>query len=149
VTTDRHREKPLSLRLGAERQRLETFARDTGQPVRRVIADAVKAWLDKHAAKTGSTMPTTRQATVLATLASATGSGKRTAKDMHVRSDVLWRMQEAGWVARTLHQEWYIRDAGQAALERWRNRNVQLTTDRIAGAGVESASAGARAGERA
>lgn len=47
--TDRHREKPLSLRLGAERQRLEDFARDTRQPVRRVITDAVRAWLDKHA----------------------------------------------------------------------------------------------------
>ena len=32
---DRHREKPLSLRLGAERERLEHFARDTGRPVRR------------------------------------------------------------------------------------------------------------------
>jgi predicted DNA-binding protein len=52
---DRHREKPLSLRLGAERQRLEDFARDTGQPVRRVIADAVKAWLDKQQQDAGST----------------------------------------------------------------------------------------------
>ena len=43
---DRHREKPLSLRLGPDRQRLEDFATDTGQPVRRVIADAVRAWLD-------------------------------------------------------------------------------------------------------
>jgi len=50
---DRHREKPLSVRLGAERQRLEHFARDTGQPVRRVVTDAVKAWLDQHAARTG------------------------------------------------------------------------------------------------
>ena len=50
---DRHREKPLSLRLGAERQRLEHFARTTGQPVRRVIADAVKAWLDQHSARPG------------------------------------------------------------------------------------------------
>lgn len=50
---DRHREKPLSLRLGAERQRLEDFARTTGQPVRRVIADAVRAWLDQHAPQTG------------------------------------------------------------------------------------------------
>ena len=48
MTGDRHREKPLSLRLGAERQRLEDYARDTGQPVRRVIADAVKAWLDER-----------------------------------------------------------------------------------------------------
>jgi hypothetical protein len=49
---DRHREKPLSLRLGDQRQRLEDFARETRQPVRRVISDAVRAWLDKHA-KTG------------------------------------------------------------------------------------------------
>ena len=48
---DRHREKPLSLRLGAERQRLEDYARDIGQPVRRVITDAVKAWLDQRARK--------------------------------------------------------------------------------------------------
>lgn len=48
---DRHREKPLSLRLGAERQRLEDYARATGQPVRRIIADAVTAWLDQHEAE--------------------------------------------------------------------------------------------------
>ena len=48
MSGDRHREKPLSLRLGAERQRLEDYARDTDQPVRRVIADAVKAWLDRQ-----------------------------------------------------------------------------------------------------
>jgi hypothetical protein len=53
--TDRHREKPLSLRLGPDRQRLEAYARDTGKPVRRVIADAVKAWLDKHARTTETT----------------------------------------------------------------------------------------------
>ena len=52
---DRHREKPLSLRLGPDRERLEDFARDTGQPVRRVIADAVRAWLDKHAKTRGNT----------------------------------------------------------------------------------------------
>jgi predicted transcriptional regulator len=45
---DRHREKPLSLRLGPDRARLEDFARDTRQPVRRVITDAVRAWLDRH-----------------------------------------------------------------------------------------------------
>jgi hypothetical protein len=45
---DRHREKPLSLRLGPDRQRLEDYARDHGQPVRRVVTDAVKAWLDEH-----------------------------------------------------------------------------------------------------
>ena len=47
---DRHIEKPLSLRLGVERRRLEDYARDTGQPVRRVITHAVKAWLDRHSA---------------------------------------------------------------------------------------------------
>jgi predicted DNA-binding protein len=52
VTGDRHLEKPLSLRLGAERQRLEHFARTTGQPVRRIIADAVKAWLDQYDTQT-------------------------------------------------------------------------------------------------
>jgi len=67
-------------------------------------------------------MPTVRQGTVLATLAM---SNPRTAKEMHVRSDVLWRMQEAGWVARTAHQEWYIKSAGHAALERWRNRPLR------------------------
>jgi predicted DNA-binding protein len=45
---DRHREKPLSLRLPpAERQRLDDYARKHGQPVRRVIKDAVTALLDK------------------------------------------------------------------------------------------------------
>jgi len=43
---DRHLEKPLSLRLGSERQRLEDYAREHGQPVRSVIRDAVKALLD-------------------------------------------------------------------------------------------------------
>ena len=45
---DRHREKPLSLRLGAERERLENYAHGVGKPIRRVIADAVKAFLDQH-----------------------------------------------------------------------------------------------------
>jgi hypothetical protein len=51
--TDRHREKPLSLRLGPDRQRLESLARDTGQPVRRIAAEAIREYLDKHAAETG------------------------------------------------------------------------------------------------
>jgi len=52
---DRHTEKPLSIRLGAERQRLEDYAEQAGQPVRRVIKDAVRAWLDKHSAGNGET----------------------------------------------------------------------------------------------
>ena len=47
--TDRHREKPLSLRLGTDRQRTEDYAAAAGLPVRRVILDAVRAWLDRHA----------------------------------------------------------------------------------------------------
>jgi hypothetical protein len=60
---DRHREKPLSVRLGPERQRLEHFARTAGQPVRRVISDAVKAWLDQHAARSPLTPETTETET--------------------------------------------------------------------------------------
>ena len=48
---DRHREKPLSVRFGeAERLRLEDYAAAAGLPVRRVVLDAVRAWLDAHAA---------------------------------------------------------------------------------------------------
>lgn len=65
-------------------------------------------------------MPTIRQFTVLTTLATATQP--RAAKEMHVRADVFWRMEEAGWIARTAWDDWYIKDAGQAAIERWRNR---------------------------
>ena len=54
---DRHTEKPLSIRLGADRQRLEDFAEQADQPVRRVITDAIRAWLDKHAAQTGTGKP--------------------------------------------------------------------------------------------
>lgn len=58
MTADRHREKPLSLRLGAERQRLEDYARDTGQAVRRVVADAVRAYLDERdTACSGTSLP--------------------------------------------------------------------------------------------
>ena len=46
--TDRHRHDPITYRPAPDvRERLEHFARDTGQPVRRVIADAVRAWLDR------------------------------------------------------------------------------------------------------
>ena len=47
MTGDRHREKPLSLRLGDMRPRLEHFAHENGRPVRGVILDAVRAWLDR------------------------------------------------------------------------------------------------------
>jgi hypothetical protein len=55
--------------------------------------------------------PTRRQLTVLATLR----DGRRmTAAEIGVRADVMWRMEEVGWVARNLHQVWHIRPAGAA-----------------------------------
>jgi hypothetical protein len=41
----------------------------------------------------------------------------RTAKSMFVRSDVLWRLEEQGLVARNFHQQWRITQAGEAAYE--------------------------------
>ena len=64
-------------------------------------------------------MPTRRQATVLATLEFA---DRRTARWMGVRSDVLWRMEERGWVARNAHDEWHIMPRGRDALDRHRGR---------------------------
>lgn len=54
---DRHREKPLSLRLGPDRPRLETFARDAGKPVRRIATEAIREYLDKHAPETTGEKP--------------------------------------------------------------------------------------------
>lgn len=45
---DRHMEKPLSLRLGAERQRVEAAAERAGLPVRRWLLDAVREKLDRE-----------------------------------------------------------------------------------------------------
>ena len=58
-------------------------------------------------------MPTIRQYTVLQTL----WARKMTAKQICVRSDVLWRMEERGWVARSCYPSgdvWYILQAGEA-----------------------------------
>lgn len=47
--TDRHRTPPLSIRLpDGERQRLYDYAERTGQPIRRVIVDAVREKLDRE-----------------------------------------------------------------------------------------------------
>jgi predicted transcriptional regulator len=44
-----HKTTPLSIRLpDAERQRLYDYAERTGQPVRRVIIDAVREKLDRE-----------------------------------------------------------------------------------------------------
>ena len=64
-------------------------------------------------------VPTMRQYTVLQTLH---GGWNMTAKQIGVRSDVLWRMEEAGWVARDLRDVWYILPLGEQAIERWRER---------------------------
>jgi hypothetical protein len=46
-TTDRHAETPLSLRLGAERERTTAAAERLGVPVRRYILDAVRERLER------------------------------------------------------------------------------------------------------
>jgi len=64
-------------------------------------------------------MPTRRQYTVLCTIAQGQ---KMTAKQICVRSDVLWRMEERGWVARSCYPSgdvWFIYPAGRAAIERY------------------------------
>lgn len=43
----------------------------------------------------------------------------RTAKSIFTRSDVLWRLQERGYVTRNIHQEWRITPAGQQAYDAW------------------------------
>ncbi len=40
-----------------------------------------------------------------------------TAKQLGVRSDVLWRLEERGLVTRSLHEEWYVTRAGQEAYD--------------------------------
>lgn len=41
---------------------------------------------------------------------------RRTPRDIGVRSDVLWRLEERGLVQRNLHEEWSITSAGIALL---------------------------------
>jgi hypothetical protein len=62
---------------------------------------------------------TTRQVTVLRTLRAW---GKMTADDIGVRSDVLWRLEHAGLVARDSNlgrgrEKWFIYPAGREALD--------------------------------
>jgi hypothetical protein len=47
-TADRHAETPLSLRLGAERDRVTAAAGQLGVPVRRYILDAVRERLERE-----------------------------------------------------------------------------------------------------
>lgn len=48
MTTDRHLEKPLSLRLGAERQPVEDAAAREGIPVRQWILAAIREKLARE-----------------------------------------------------------------------------------------------------
>jgi len=58
---------------------------------------------------------TKRQRTVLVSLLSGAGY---TAKEMGVRSDVLWRLEEKGFVVRTLFGDvWYITGSGRREVE--------------------------------
>lgn len=48
---DRHKRHPLTVRLPeGERSRLQAYAERTGQPVGRVVADAVREKLDRDEA---------------------------------------------------------------------------------------------------
>lgn len=59
--------------------------------------------------------PTPKQLFVLKVLDSR---GPKTAKYLGTRSDVLWRMQERGWVASgSARAKWSITEAGRAVLE--------------------------------
>lgn len=51
-TGDRHAEQPLTVRFGTDRSRLEDYSDRTGLAVRRIVRDAVRHWLDKHAPET-------------------------------------------------------------------------------------------------
>lgn len=54
MSTDRHREKPLSLRLGAERQRVEDAAEQAGLAVRQWILAAVREKLNREVLASGT-----------------------------------------------------------------------------------------------
>ena len=91
--------------------------------IKPAIRAAMKRYEEKFPANRRSpdAMPTWRQYHVLETL----WMHKMTAKQICVRSDVLWRMEEAGWVARSCYSSgdvWYIHPAGEQALERWEDR---------------------------
>jgi hypothetical protein len=58
---------------------------------------------------------TRRQAIVLRRLYNDVSA--MSARDIGVRSDVLWRLEERGLVTRNTHQQWRIRPAGRTALD--------------------------------
>jgi hypothetical protein len=64
--------------------------------------------------------PTRRQVTVLRTIRHTA----MRADQIAVRSDVLWRMEEVGWVARNLHEVWHILPAGLAIVREWEDAHL-------------------------
>ena len=96
-----------------------------GDEVRDATRAAMKRYEEKPPANRRSpeAMPTWRQYHVLETL----WVHKMTAKQICVRSDVLWRMEERGWVARRGDPRgdvWHILRAGEQAAARWRDKNL-------------------------
>lgn len=49
-------------------------------------------------------------------------SGAMTPRGLHTRSDVLWRLEEAGLVTRSFTNLWHITSAGVMAYEASRDR---------------------------
>ena len=64
---------------------------------------------------------TRRQAIVLRELSHATD---KTPRELGVRSDVLWRLSERGFVGRTAQDAYYIKPAGLAALDEYTARQA-------------------------
>jgi hypothetical protein len=48
----------------------------------------------------------------------------RDAASIFTRSDVLWRLEERGLVARNYHQQWRITPAGEAAYDAWMDQTA-------------------------
>jgi len=71
---------------------------------------------------------TRRQAIVLRTL-SGPSSTAMSGRDLHTRSDLLWRLEERGLIQRNAHQQWRILPAGEQALDDYTRKQV----DRMVG----------------
>lgn len=73
---------------------------------------------------------TRRQATVLRALS---GGDSMSARDIGVRSDVLWRLEERGMVGRSVHHQWRIRLTGKQALDAYTEHQVERMLPRPRG----------------
>ena len=66
---------------------------------------------------------TRRQAIILRALSGPTRT-PMSARTLHTRSDLLWRLEERGMVQRNAHQQWRILPAGERALEDYTREQV-------------------------